>query len=285
MITPVILTFNEACNINSTLSSLQWAQRIVVLDSGSTDETEHIARSFKNASWFLRPFDNHRAQWEYAIHQTSIATDYVLALDADMRPSFGFQDELSTFVNSGKFAGAWIPFEYRIFGQSLMGSIYPAQIRLFHKDQVRILQPGHTQVFEIDGELCRFRAQLIHEDLKPINRWLSNQVNYASLEAARIAASQCSFKDLLRSTGISPFVVGAWAYFRAGGPFRPAVAKAYACERMIFEAILARMLAERAENTSAKQGGVLLNSTVSKDELKDDASFHSLQDPSTESRG
>jgi glycosyltransferase involved in cell wall biosynthesis len=244
-VTPVILTFNEGSNIRTTLSSLEWATRVVVVDSGSTDETEQIARSFGNVDWFVRGFDSHRAQWLYAIHETSIASDYVLALDADMRPGVGFQDELGAFLERGDFAGAWIPFEYRMLGRGLMGSIYPAQIRLFRKDQVRIDQTGHSQVFEVNGTVCRFRSQLIHEDMKPMNRWLSNQVKYASLEAARIkSASKRNFKDWLRMVGISPPIWGVYAYVRAGGPFRFGASRAYAYERLIFEAILARMLTE-----------------------------------------
>jgi len=258
-VTPVILTFNEASNIDTTLASLEWASRVVILDSGSTDKTEQIARSFNNVSWYVRGFDNHRAQWSYAIHETSIMSQYVLALDADMRPGVGFQDELNAFLNGGgEFAGARIPFEYRMLGRALMGSIYPAQIRLFQKNQVRIVQRGHSQAFEVNGSVCRFRCPLIHEDLKPMSRWLNNQMKYASLEVVRIRrAGKQSLKDWLRIAGISPAIVGAWAYISAGGPFRPVASRAYACERLIFEAILARMLTESTEEASrTKIGGI-----------------------------
>jgi len=250
-VTPVILTFNEASNIHATLASLTWASRVVVLDSGSTDQTEEIARSFNNVNWYIRQFDNHREQWLYAIHESSIKTEYILALDADMRPSVGFRDELKAFLKSGQFAGARIPFEYRMLGRPLMGSIYPSQIRLFQKDHVRIVQPGHSQAFEVNGSICKFRSPLIHEDLKPMSRWLNNQMRYASLEAIRIRrAEKQSFKDWLRISGLSPAIVGAWAYIRAGGPFRPHASRAYACERLIFEGILARMLAETRKGAS-----------------------------------
>ena len=256
-ITPVILTFNEASNIEMTLASLRWASRVVVLDSGSTDQTERIARSFNNVNWYVREFDNHRAQWLYAIHETSITSHYVLALDADMRPGVGFQDELNAFLSfGGEFAGARIPFEYRMLGRALMGSIYPAQIRLFQKNQVRIVQLGHSQAFEVNGNVCKFRSPLIHEDLKPMSRWLNNQMKYASLEAVRIrCVRKQNLKDWLRIAGISPAIVGAWAYISAGGPFRPVASRAYACERLIFEAILARMLTESREEASRTEIG------------------------------
>jgi glycosyltransferase involved in cell wall biosynthesis len=251
-VTPVILTFNESSNIKTTLSTLAWAPRVVVLDSGSTDQTEQIARSFSYVDWFVRGFDNHRAQWMYAIHETSIATDYVLALDADMRPGVGFQDELNRFLERDDFVGALIPFEYRVLGRGLMGSVYPAQIRLFRKDQVRVDQIGHSQAFMVNCKVWRFRSQLIHEDLKPVNRWMSNQVKYASLEAARIkCAPKRNFKDWLRMVGISPALWGAYAYVKAGGPLRFGASRAYAYERLIFETILARMLLDNADTTAS----------------------------------
>jgi glycosyltransferase involved in cell wall biosynthesis len=244
MITPVILTYNEQENIERTLSALRWAPRIVLLDSGSTDQTEQIARSFPNVSWFHRPFDSHAAQWSYGIHQTQIDTDHVLVLDADMQPSPAFQSELQRFLSEGKFPGAWVPFEYRVLGKSLAGSIYPEQIRIFRRDKVRITQPGHTQVFEVDGPLYHFQAKIIHEDRKPLDRWLRNQIKYASLEAARIEREPV-FKDRIRLAGLSPFVWGVYSYLRGGGPLQHRVAMAYASERLIFEGILTRLLAEK----------------------------------------
>jgi len=255
-ITPVILTFNEESNIEATLTSLRWASRVVVLDSGSTDQTEQIARSFENVDWLVRTFDTHRAQWQHAIHGTSITTVYVLALDADMRPGVGFQDELSVFLERKEFAGASIAFDYRTLGRGLMGSIYPAQVRLFRHDRVSIDQHGHTQVVEVNGPVCTFRSRLIHEDRKPMSRWLSNQMKYASLEAIRIKrAPKRNLKDCLRMAGISPAIWGVYAYARAGGPFRPSASRAYAYERIIFESILARLLTEEVEGAAPVQSG------------------------------
>jgi glycosyltransferase involved in cell wall biosynthesis len=245
MVTPVILTYNEEPNIEVTLRSLAWAPRIVLVDSGSEDQTEQIARSFANVSWYSRKFDAHHSQWRYAISETDITTEYVLALDADMRPGAGFCDELQRFVSSGEFTGALIPFEYRLLGHCLLGSIYPAQVRVFRKKEVCIDQPGHTQIFKVNGPLYEFRSVLIHEDHKPLSRWLASQMKYASLEAARINSTRTrKIRDQLRLAGISPFVWGAYAYFKAGGPLRSKASRAYAYERLISEAILARLLAE-----------------------------------------
>ena len=124
-----------------------------------------------------------------------------------------------------------------------MGSIYPAQVRVFAKDEIRIRQHGHTQVFESGAPLYRFRAKLIHEDRKPFGRWLSDQLKYAALEAERIRTAPAhNLRDRLRQSGMSPAIWGGYAYLRAGGPFKGRAAWAYAHERMVFEAMLARLL-------------------------------------------
>ena len=92
-VTPVILTYNEEPNLGATLTSLTWASRIVVVDSGSSDRTAEIARSFPNVAWFVREFDSHSAQWSFAVHGTSVDTRYLLALDADMVDSKGWSRE------------------------------------------------------------------------------------------------------------------------------------------------------------------------------------------------
>jgi glycosyltransferase involved in cell wall biosynthesis len=242
-ITPIILTFNEEPNIEATLSSLAWARKIVVVDSGSSDRTAEISRSFSNVRWFLRKFDSHAAQWSFGVHATAIDTPYVLALDADMRPGPGFREELARFIEHPSLA-ALVPFEYRMQGRPLLGSIYPPQIRVFARATVEIAQRGHTQVFTSADPLYHFRCKLIHEDRKPFSRWVVNQLQYASLEAERIRnATAPSFRDRLRQSGISPAIWGAYAYLRAGGPFKGRASRAYAEERMVFEALLARLLA------------------------------------------
>jgi hypothetical protein len=242
-VTPVILTYNEEPNIGAALASLAWAPRVVVVDSGSSDRTAEIARSFSNVAWFVRAFDSHAAQWSYAIRGTSISTGYILALDADMRPGAGFEEELSRFAERNGQAGL-VPFDYRVQGQSLFGSIYPAQVRVFAKDDIRIEQRGHTQIFTPTVPLYRFHSKVIHEDRKPVNRWLANQMKYAWLEAERIRNTPShGLRDRLRRSGVSPAIWGAYAYLRAGGPFAGRASRAYAQERMVFEALLGRLLA------------------------------------------
>jgi hypothetical protein len=248
-VTPLVLTYNEEPNIGRTLESLRWAERVVVLDSGSTDKTEEIAKGFCNVDWRDRRFDNHRAQWEYGIHGTDITSDFVLALDADMSVRPAFVEELKVNFLVSQCAGGVTPFEFRILGYPLAGSIYPAQLRLFRRNAVKIGQHGHTQEFFIDSRVYRFETPIIHDDRKSIERWVSSQASYSALEARRIAAqSPPRWRDRLRELGVMPLIAGALAYIRAGGPLRGAAAVRYAHERAAYECLLAiRLMSARLE--------------------------------------
>ena len=72
-ITPLILTYNEAPNIDRTLASLTWASRIVVIDSQSTDATLAILSRYPQVEVFQRPFDTHAQQWNYGLEQVTTA--------------------------------------------------------------------------------------------------------------------------------------------------------------------------------------------------------------------
>jgi len=246
-ITPVVLTYNEEPNLDRTLACLRWARRVVVLDSGSTDRTEEIARSFSNVSWNTRRFDSHGAQWRHALFETSISTEYGLALDADMQLSPELFREIEHQFLPGGFDGGIVPFEYRIGQYMLMSSLYPPQLRLFRLAQVISSTIGHTHRFDLEGKLFRFRNYIIHDDRKPVDRWAQSQISYSRLERVRIqSATHLNVKDRLRKRGLMPLIAGSLGYLRAGGPLRGTAALQYAYERFTYEALLAiRLLDDR----------------------------------------
>ncbi|HEV7681997.1 MAG TPA: glycosyltransferase family 2 protein [Pyrinomonadaceae bacterium] len=251
-VTPVVLTYNEEPNIGRTLESLRWASQVIVLDSGSTDQTEQIVRSFPNVSWLVRPFDKHLAQWEHGLHQSGITTDYVLALDADMQVTAPLLQEIEGHFLSGDFAGGVIPFAYHYYGKALSGSLCPPQLRLFNRLAVRLAQPDHTQRFSVAGDIYKFRNSLIHDDRKSVDRWVASQLAYQLLNEQELAnGGRRRMRDRLRHLGVMPPIVGLLAYVRAGGPFRGAAAARYAYERSVAEGLLAIRLMD----ARLKRGG------------------------------
>jgi glycosyltransferase involved in cell wall biosynthesis len=240
-VTPVVLTYNEEPNIGRCLDALRWAKRVVVVDSGSTDATGAIVERYPNAVLLHRPFDDFKQQTDFGIAHAD--TEYVLPLDADMMVSPALLDEIDGPFLGGGYAGGLLRFDYRIVGRSLLGSLYPAQYRIFRRSAGTVIQVGHGHTFAVEGLAYTFEARLCHDDRKSVDRWASSQIGYSRSEHARMAgAPPRSLKDRLRRLGLMPLAGGAVAYVRAGGPLRGRAALCYAYERVVFECLLAMRL-------------------------------------------
>src|ERR1700716_2355641 len=86
-----IITLNEADNLARTLASVRFADEIVVVDSGSTDRTVEIARSF-GAKVFSEDWKGFALQKNFAIDECS--GTWVLSLDADEELTEELQTEI-----------------------------------------------------------------------------------------------------------------------------------------------------------------------------------------------
>lgn len=248
-ITPLILTFNEAPNIARTLERLTWARRVVIVDSGSTDSTVELARGFPNVEVVYRKFDTHAAQWSFGLESTGIDTEWVLALDADYVLSEPFAGELEALAPPPNVAGYACDFAYCINGEQLRGSLYPSVTVLFRRTRGRYRQDGHTQRIEIEGEVGHLRAKVLHDDRKPLSRWVSSQASYAAQEANKILAAsarELSWSDRVRLVpGLAPIAVTIYAGVVRGCVLDGKPGLAYIGQRAIAESLLMLELLSR----------------------------------------
>lgn len=239
-VTPVILTLDEEANLGRTLSALTWARRVVVLDSGSSDGTERVARSFDNVDFSRRPFDCLRRQWEAAFERTGRDAEYLLALDADMIVTPQCVDEIERDFLPNHLDGGVLPIRWCYYGRPLRGSLCAPQLRLFHRSAVTVGQRGHAHAFFVEGSTRALRHGVLHDDRKPVDRWIASQLRYSREEAERIQSpSDLRLQDRLRATCVMPVLAVVAAYLRAGGPLGGRAALRYAYERGAYEALLA----------------------------------------------
>lgn len=187
-ITVLILTYNEAPNIDRTLEALAWAKRIVVIDSGSTDETVAIAAGHEHVEVHTRAFDSHAAQWNYGLDLVRANSDWILALDADYVLSPELCEELRNLRPVDAVNGYRVRFRYAIAGKPLRASLYPPVTALYRAQGARYIQDGHTQRIVVDGAIVDLQACVLHDDRKPLAHWLGSQIKYARLEAEHILA-------------------------------------------------------------------------------------------------
>ncbi|MBE9041616.1 glycosyltransferase family 2 protein [Oscillatoriales cyanobacterium LEGE 11467] len=245
-ITPLILTYNEAPNIDRTLQHLIWATRIVVIDSYSTDETLEILKRYSQVEIFQRKFDTHANQWNHGL--SKVHSEWVLSLDADYILSNRLIEELKFLPQSTSIEGYFISFKYCVFGKALRGTILPPRLCLFKKNKVVYVDDGHTQVARLDGQSDRLSSSIHHDDRKPLSRWIWAQERYMLLEVTKLLETprdKLSRADRIRKQKIlAPFIVLVYCLILKGGILDGWQGWYYAFQRMFAEVLLSLRLIE-----------------------------------------
>ena len=246
-ITPMIVTFNEADNIGRTLARLDWARRVVVIDSGSTDATLDILKSCPQVQLVQRPFDDAAAQCNFGLAQ--IRSDSVLSLDADYVLSNELVDELAMIELDGQMAGYSARFVYCVLGMPLRGSLYPPRTVLYRRERAHYVNEGHTQRVRVEGRVGALSGTILHDDRKPLARWLSSQQRYAALQAAYlVTAPRSSLRrtDRIRLAGWpAPLLVFVYTLLVKGLLFDGWAGWYYVLQRVFAETLLALEVLDR----------------------------------------
>jgi len=245
-ITPVLLTYNEAPNLPRTLAALSWARSIVVVDSFSADATLGLLKSDPRVGVVQRKFDSHAAQWNFAIHETGIATPWVLALDADYVLSEPLIAELRALQPPAEVDAYRARFDYLVRGRRLRGSLYPPVTVLFRRGRASYVQDGHTQRLQVSGAVEHLHAPIAHDDRKPFAHWRQAQRRYARLEAEKLARTPwrtLGWPDLVRRlVVVAPAAALLYCLVGRGGLFQGLAGWQYAFQRAWAETVIAQEL-------------------------------------------
>lgn len=196
-VTAMIITLNEGPNIARTLQAVGWLREILVIDSGSTDETLAIVRRYPHARVVTREFDSFADQCNFGL--TQVRTPWVLSIDADYELSDALGGEIQMLTPPANVVGYRASFVYRIFGKPLSAALYPDRIVLYRRERARYHNEGHGHRVKVAGAVKPLRAPIYHDDRKPLARWLQSQMSYAKREADYLLTTP---RDRLRRTDI-----------------------------------------------------------------------------------
>jgi glycosyltransferase involved in cell wall biosynthesis len=245
-ITPLILTYNEAPNINRTLKKLTWAKRIIIIDSFSDDATLEIVSQYPQVELFQRKFDTHATQWNFGIEK--VKTEWVLSLDADYILNDQSIAEFNHLNPPLNIDGYFIGFKYCVFGKPLRGTILPARQVLFRKDHSIYIDDGHTQLLKVKNQSDHLSSFIYHDDRKSLNRWLWAQHRYHKIEAHKLTHTvwaELSWSDRIRTLKLlSPFIVLVYCLVLKGGIFDGLHGWYYALQRVLAEIDISLRLIE-----------------------------------------
>lgn len=245
-ITPLILTFNEAPNISRTLQRLTWAQKIVVVDSYSNDETIEILQTYPQVQILQKKFDSFASQCNYGL--ANIETGWVLSLDADYILSEELINEIKALPQEITVDSYLVNFKYCVFGKPLRGTLYPPRKVLYRRDKAVYQEDGHAHRVYVEGNSSMLCSYIYHDDRKSLDRWLMAQNNYMIIEAKKLLetpTTELSFRDRLRRQKLlAPFVVLLYCLIIERGLLDGWAGWYYAWQRTLAEIMLSIRLIE-----------------------------------------
>ena len=218
----IILTRDEENNLPECLKSITWCDDILVLDSGSRDNTVVLAKA-AGARVLHRKFDNFGEQRNYALTHGEFKYKWVFHLDADERFTEELREECERAIKEDKWSGFYVPSKLMLGRHWLKYSgCYPVYQMRFHKlGEVKFVAHGHGQR---ESESIRgvgfFKEPYLHYNFsKGLSEWCRKHVNYAKCEAD-LSLEGYSFSKLFSSDSVTRRrALKFWAMRLPGRPF------------------------------------------------------------------
>lgn len=246
-LTVMLLTYNEADNIERTLEAVSWARDILIVDSGSTDTTLDLAKRCPQVRVVFRKFDTFAGQCNFGL--TQVPGEWVLSMDADYVVTEELSREIQDLEPAPETSGFRARFAYLIHGRRLRASLYPPRCVLYRRDRARYLDEGHGHRVQIEGAVDWLRGAIEHDDRKPLSRWLESQTRYAAREAEYLLTTppgELGRNDRLRRLGwAAPFIVGGYVLLWKGCLFQGLPGWHYALQRLLAECMISLEIADR----------------------------------------
>lgn len=188
-ITAIILTKNEEVNIERCISSITGiADRIVVVDSGSTDRTLEIAKSLGAEIFEHSPFVHYARQFNWALDHTGITTKWVYRIDADEEVPVSLGEELVAACKAhhdDDVNGLVMKFKVFFMDRFLThGGIYPFyNLTVFKYGLGRYEDRAMGEhVVLSEGRTIDLKNDCLHYDFKDLTAWINKHNWYATRE-------------------------------------------------------------------------------------------------------
>jgi glycosyltransferase involved in cell wall biosynthesis len=186
-ITVVILTLDEARHIGRCIASVEaLADRIIVIDSGSSDATCAIAAA-AGADVLYHPWRNHADQFNWGLDNAGITTDWTMRVDADevVTPDLAARlaDRLPLLPPA--VAGVTINRSMHFLGRRMRwGGMYPVHtLRLWRTGQGRLESRWMDEHALVDGSIVHVDGELADINLNSVGWWTAKHNGYATREA------------------------------------------------------------------------------------------------------
>jgi len=175
----VILTFNSQKYLSRVLNSCTFADEVLIVDSGSTDDTLQIANTFKNTKIIHQKWLGFGKQKQAGVEACS--NEWVFVLDSDEI----ITDELKKEILDTDFTckAYFIPRLNYFFGKPIKYcGLYPdATLRLFDRNFASFTEDEVHEKVETKEKTAIFKNHMLHYAYENIEEFINKQNRYSTL--------------------------------------------------------------------------------------------------------
>jgi glycosyltransferase involved in cell wall biosynthesis len=208
MLSVIIITKNEAHVISDCLASAAWADEIVVVDSGSDDDTVEICQKF-GALVSENEWSGYGKQKNHALARAK--GDWILSIDADERVTPALRQEIEHAIANPNDCVAWqIPRLSSFCGRFMHHSGWWPDyvIRLFHRDHAKFSDDRVHERVIVKGLTGTLTEHFLHESIENLEELLTKMNQYTTA-GALMSYERKQTTSLTKAIGR-----GFWAFFR-----------------------------------------------------------------------
>ncbi len=194
-VTVIVPVRNEAHNLPRCLESLKTVGEVYVVDSGSTDDTEAIARSYSAKVVQFHYTGGWPKKRQWAMDTLPLAFDWVLLLDADEVLTPELYDEIRDAIQDPTINGYYIALEMYFLDRRLRHSgasfwklslfrkgLGRYECRLQDQDASMADMEVHEHV-AITGATRKLSHPLVHHNVESLSRYIDKHNEYSNWEA------------------------------------------------------------------------------------------------------
>lgn len=212
-----IVAHNEAENLARTLSSVTWADEIVLVDSGSTDGTLDIARQF-GCTVYQEPWKGYGGQVNSALGKCT--HPWILNLDADEVVTPELAEEIQALLaGTPTHLGYTLPRLNNIFGRWMRhGGLYPdRKLRLFRQGFARLREDTEPHATpKPTGPTTPLRHPLLHFQYPTLDAYIEHMHRYSTASIPLLVArgkTSPTTPSFLLNTLLHPAFTFLYNYF------------------------------------------------------------------------